>query len=472
MIRRLAPAALVGVFATAVSLIAIGTPSFWGDEVATIMSATRSWSELWAMLGHVDAVHGAYYVLMHVWIDWFGAGPVSIRVPSAIGVGLAAAGVVTFVRQLRPTSLAVVAGVLFALLPRVHDLGGEARPYALTMAFAAWLLVAGQSAARANTAWRWLGYTVLLALGTIWFVYLPLLALSQLVVLAWRHPQIRRGVVAAVAGTAVAVSPFLWLAFRQRDQIAWIASAGINGPINVLVSAWFARWPMAVAGWALMMLVVGVAIRRRTHDSLVLTALATVFVPLVLLWLASFVAPVFAPRYLAMSLPSVSVLMALGLSELWSWRRAAGATVAMIVLLLTVPILISQRAPHAKHDSDWAELAALVQTSAQPGDGIIFDESGEPWFRPRLAMRGYPAGFDQVDDVLGMGLVAEDVWDTQVLSIDQADWLGKLGMYDRIWLVEHVGHPSEHERATLEAAGFRAGETQLIHSTQLTLFSR
>ena len=125
-----------------------------------------------------------------------------------------------------------------------------------------------------------------------------------------------------------------------------------------------------------------------------------------------------------------------------------------------------------QREADWAELAALVQTSAQPGDGIIFDESGEPWFRPRLAMRGYPAGFDQVDDVLGTGLVAEDVWDTQVLSIDQADWLGKLGMYDRIWLVEHVGQPSEHERATLEAAGFRAGETQLIHSTQLTLFSR
>ena len=156
--QRIVPPVAVGVFATLLSLIAIGVPSLWGDEVATVMSATRSWPELWAMLGHVDAVHGAYYLLMHGWVGLFGASPVSLRVPSAIGVKMAAAGVVQLVRLFKPLGLAIVAGAVFAMLPRVFDLGAEARPYAITMAFAAWLLVAGQQAARRNTAWHWAGW--------------------------------------------------------------------------------------------------------------------------------------------------------------------------------------------------------------------------------------------------------------------------------------------------------------------------
>ncbi|MGV1033998.1 MAG: glycosyltransferase family 39 protein [Microbacteriaceae bacterium] len=469
--RWLAPA-LAGLFATVVSLIAIGTPSLWGDEVVTVMSATRSWSDLWVMLGHFDAVHGAYYIMMHVWIDFFGVSPISVRVPSAIGVGIAAAGVVTFVRLFRPTAPAVVAGLVFALLPRVQEMGGEARSYGITMAFAAWLLVVGQSAASSNTARGWLGYAALLALGTVWFVYLPLLALSQIVVLAWLYPLSRRSAAVAVIGAGIIVAPFLWVAFRQREQIAWIAAAGLNGPLEVLVSAWFGERRVAVIGWALIILAVILAIRRKKQDPLLMTAAVTALGPLAVLWASSFVVPVFAPRYLITSVPSVAILIALALVQLWSWRRVVGAATALLMLLVTLPVLVAQRDPHAKHDFDWAELAAIVQTSAQPGDGIIFDESGRLWARPRLAMHGYPSSFSQVDDVLGLGLTAEDVWDTHVLSIDQADWLGKLGMYDRIWLVEHAGQPIEHERATLEGAGFKAGETQIIHSTQLTLFSR
>src|SRR3954447_13901286 len=37
-------------------------PSFWGDEAASVMSAQRSMPSLLRMLGHVDAVHGAYYL--------------------------------------------------------------------------------------------------------------------------------------------------------------------------------------------------------------------------------------------------------------------------------------------------------------------------------------------------------------------------------------------------------------------------
>ncbi len=49
-------------------------PSFWGDEAASVMSASRTWPELWRMLQTVDGVHGAYYAFLHVWTGLFGAG--------------------------------------------------------------------------------------------------------------------------------------------------------------------------------------------------------------------------------------------------------------------------------------------------------------------------------------------------------------------------------------------------------------
>lgn len=467
MNRALAPL-VVGLLATALSLVAIGVPSFWGDEVATIMSATRSWPDLWAMLGHVDAVHGAYYAFMHVWIDWFGAGPVSIRVPSAIGVGIAAAGVVTLVRSFKPALVAVLAGLVFAILPKVHDLGGEARPYAITMAFAAWILVVGRIAAKGNTAWRWVGYAVLLAVGTVWFVYLPLLALAQLALIFVGHPDSRRGLIAAVIGAAIAVSPFAIVAFGQRGQLNWIANAGVNGPQQVLVEAWFGWWPLALVGWALIVGIVVVTIRRKILDPLVFLDAATALVPLAILWIASLFAPVFSPRYLAMCLPSVAVLIALALAELWTWRRVAGAIAVLLVVGLSVPVLVAQRGPYAKHDSDWAELAAAVESNARQGDAIVFDESGAPWFRPRLAMHGCPSEFAAVVDPTGRGLTVEDVWDTNVIALANANLTG----INRVWLVEHAGQPDESDRATLAALGFSAGATERIRSTQITLFTR
>ncbi|PRC62699.1 hypothetical protein C6A85_01690, partial [Mycobacterium sp. ITM-2017-0098] len=69
---------------------------------------------LWALLHHVDAVHGLYYLLMH---GWFAVAPVSegwSRLPSSLMIGAAAAGVVVLGRQLTTSSVGLCAGVVFA----------------------------------------------------------------------------------------------------------------------------------------------------------------------------------------------------------------------------------------------------------------------------------------------------------------------------------------------------------------------
>ena len=51
----------------AVTLWKIQVPSFWRDEAATQSATQRSFTGLIAMLGHVNVVHGSYYVLM--WLE-------------------------------------------------------------------------------------------------------------------------------------------------------------------------------------------------------------------------------------------------------------------------------------------------------------------------------------------------------------------------------------------------------------------
>src|SRR5690349_3756517 len=75
---------VMGVFAAVVSATGSWIPSLWGDEAASVLSAMRPPESLVAMLGHVDAVHGAYYFGLQLWVDLFGAEPFAVRLPSAI----------------------------------------------------------------------------------------------------------------------------------------------------------------------------------------------------------------------------------------------------------------------------------------------------------------------------------------------------------------------------------------------------
>src|SRR3954447_15910920 len=83
---------VVFLVATALSAVGSGGVSLWTDEAVTLSVATRTWGELWDLLGHVDAVHGLYYALMKPWVEAFGGSEVALRAPSALAAGGAAAG--------------------------------------------------------------------------------------------------------------------------------------------------------------------------------------------------------------------------------------------------------------------------------------------------------------------------------------------------------------------------------------------
>ncbi len=124
---RLAPP----VVTFAVMLVGITVPSYWRDEAATLAAVKRPFGDMIAMLGNVDAVHGAYYMLAWVVARLFGTGELALRLPSAIAMAVAAVFVAALGRRLVSPAAGLAAGLLFAVVPDISLYGQDARSYAM-----------------------------------------------------------------------------------------------------------------------------------------------------------------------------------------------------------------------------------------------------------------------------------------------------------------------------------------------------
>ena len=298
-------AILLGLLAAAISAAGSWIPSFWGDEAASVMSAQRPLPSLFHMVGHIDAVHGLYYLGLHFWIDLFGASPFSTRLPSALAVGAMVAGVVLLVDRLGTRRLAVIAGIVAAVLPRVTSMGTESRSYAIGAALAVWstwalvrIVTARHRASRAD----WVVYGVLAGAGVGVFIYFGLIVgVHALLLLALardarpaaaaggaarvpergaarvperaaasipeggaaRHPEggtarlreggdVVRAWVATVVVALLAVSPIVVFSVAQRGQVSFLARRDTTSPRALLVELWFGDTRFAVVAWALV----------------------------------------------------------------------------------------------------------------------------------------------------------------------------------------------------------------------------
>ncbi|MBT2501045.1 glycosyltransferase family 39 protein [Curtobacterium sp. ISL-83] len=507
-------AAVLGVVAMVLSAIGSWIPSLWGDEGTSVMSAQRSIPSLLRMLGNVDAVHGLYYGGLHAWVDVFGASPFSVRFPSAIAVGLLTAAVVLIVHELRDDRLAVVAGIVCAVLPRVTYMGEEARSYAFSAAiaaWAAWVLVRILTGRSDGKRWWW-AYTGLLALGIWTFMFsVLLLAVHATVVLASRPGRavLRRWALAA--GTAVVLaSPVIVFGLLERGQVAFLAHRTTITFKSLTVGLWFTSVPFALLAWALILIAVlaaavpavrawagrtqSDAVRTtgptaiaapmvtptttRTGPSLVLLGAAWLVLPTTILVLASAVHPMFSGRYMSYSAPAAAILMACGIA--WLAERVRRPTVisavaVVVVLIAAAPVWASQRTPYAKNNSDWAEISATIGARAVPGDAIVFDESARPSQRPRLAEHTYPEGFRNVRDVtLQIPYARSTTWRDTAMTPARAAALGRFAGVDRVWLVEYATptHTDTYGMEDLEDLGFRPGVEVRTHRSVIREYVR
>jgi mannosyltransferase len=414
--RAVAPVA-IGLAGFAISEIGNRVPSVWYDEVATVTSATRSWGQLWAEIHSVDAVHAAYYSLMHLVFSVFGYSPFTLRLPSAIAVGLTAALVIVLVRSLGQPRLAVIAGALYCLIPRVTWMGGEGRSYALSALLAVVVTLALLRALRASRRLPWVAYAALVVMSCTVFIYLALVVVAHAVtVLSLRRDAGRallRWLTAAVVA-GIVLLPFVLLLRGQQGQVTWIQPISLATFGQVFVTQWF--WGTAllpIVAWLLIAFAGFDMVRRWAPLSLGSIVLPALVLPTVLLIGVSIVhSPLYSPRYLAMCAPFVAIAMAAAVDRLRGPRalRIGGLAATFVVIAaLAVPhIVLAQRVPDAKQDSTWSSVAALISRERTAdtgrvgltGTAIIYGPVRyHPTATTRVISIAYPAAFVGTTDV-------------------------------------------------------------------------
>jgi mannosyltransferase len=445
-------AVLVAVFAVAVSAAGAARPSLWFDEAATISASTRPLPDLWRMLGNIDAVHGLYYLLMHGWFTVFPATEFWSRLSSSIAVGLAAAGVVVLARRLSTRSVAVTAGVVFALLPRVTWAGLETRSYALTMVTGVWLTVLCLVALRRDRPRWWLAYALMASGATLLNVFsillLPVHAVVALVMTESKGTRWRWALAALAACTAAV--PFLFFTQTQLFQVGWISPLGTRTVGMMLVDQYFDRsWAVAVLSG--LLIVVGLVAWRRAGwrpRQLVAITLAWILLPTAAVLVYSVVRePIYYPRYLSFTAPAMAVLLGSCIVAVCRSSRTATTIVLVVLAIAATPNYLAQRGPYAKEGMDYSQVADVITRHAAPGDCLVMDNS-TAWkpgpIRPLLAAR--PAAFAKLHDY-GRGPTGIDrnlLWDAHI-----AVWLwaGRMPGCPAIWTVsERDEHVPDYER--------------------------
>lgn len=492
--RLLDPLA-VALLAAVVSGTAASRPSLWFDESATISaSASRPLPELWRLLGHIDAVHGFYYVLMQGWFAVFPPTEFWSRVPSCLAIGAAAAGIVVFTKQFSPRTTAACAGVVFAILPKVTWAGIEARSYAFTAVAAVWLTVLVVTAIRRNSWWLWLLYALALMLSILLNIFLVSLVPAYAVVtrVVGRHKSVvLRWAIASTMAVAI-MTPFMVFAHGQNFQVAWIAPLSWHNMIDVVQHQYFDNSvPFAVLAAVIIVAALAVQVTGRwesagdTHRLLMTCAAWSVLPTAVSLIYSAIIEPVYYPRYLFFTTPAMAVVLAVCIVAV---ARAPRRIAAMLMLLAVAAFpnyLLSQRGPYAKEGWDYSQIADVVSAHAAPGDCLLVDNTVH-WLpgpiRALLAAR--PAAFQPLVDV-GRGAYGPErgtLWDGHV-----AVWLVKdrLNKCETVWTIS--GHDTtlpNHQRGkwlppgpllgrapaylTPKQLGFHIVERWQFHRTQVT----
>lgn len=538
-LRTAGSAVVMGIVAFGISWAGSWVPSFWGDEAVSIMSARRAWSSLFSMLGSVDAIQGTYYALLHVWIDFFGSSAFSTRLPSAVAVGFAAVGLVVLVSRYGGLRLGILSALVFAVLPRTTSMGAEATSYALATACAVWLGVLFLSLVTRRTvrALPWVGFAVAFGACIYVFLYLCLLVLPFAAMLLWDargrmaatrtlvgpgatvardasslRATIVRWMLATLGGIALA-SPLLYFAIRELGRVEFRGQHPATVLLGVTVTQWFEHsWGIAIISWAALLglAAAGVAGWRRRHRSgarrtlgtdrarLVFFAAAWLVLPAAALLVVSQYVPGYTVRYVAFTTPALGILLAVAIDAAAAWAvgrvrssgtAASGGMTALasfaglaLVAAAATPTYVAQRGPYAKDGgSDWADVGAVIQQHAKPGDDIAFDETAPHSRRPRLAMHLYPKQFaDVVDVTLAIPYENRDsLWD-QTRSLQQVS--DRIAAGDgRVWLIEYRGGANggvatstgmQQRMSALRALGFTSVQRFPLHRDVVYLFTK
>ncbi|MEU2426109.1 glycosyltransferase family 39 protein [Streptomyces sp. NPDC007851] len=398
----------------AVGLWGLHRGGMWRDEAVTYQVARRTVPQIWRLLHGVDAVHGLYYLLMHVVLAAAPGRPgeVDLRLPSVCAAAVTASLVAALGARLARPRVGLWAGLLFAVNPLVGHYAQEGRSYALVAAGATGATLLFVRAAAQEGRRTWVLYGGVLAV-TCWlheFAVLLLLAHAGTLALARSSGRVWRGWCCAAGGVALSLLPMVVVSHTQSAQVAWLTEPDVETAQELLRQY---LGPTDGVYWACLALgLLGLTrlVGRRGEVTLAAVALPLAVLPPVALMLASQLTPLYVDRYVLYALAGAPLLVALGadrvagaLGRLWSHGTATAprspaftlAGVLAVVLACThqVPLLRADRVPGTRPD-DLGAVGRAVARVLRPGDPVLFLPA-----HARGAELAYPDDFRSTRDV-------------------------------------------------------------------------
>ena len=405
----------------------LGRASLWRDEGYTREVSQRSVGEILALLRHQDAVHGLYYVVMHVLMGALGNSPTSIRIPSLVATSLAAGLIAALGRRLAIAAAApaaaatgLLAGLLFVALPITTWYAQDARPYSmatLCAVGATYLLVRGMTE---PSRWWWAAYgAVILVMNLLNLAAVLLLAAhgASLLIMRARIPDTeqaraqlraatRRWLVAAVTAV-VASGPLIFYTVQQSGQLNWVTKP-TQGTVVALIGDFSGSRYLIPLAAALVLAGVAADVSRRQRVVCVPAAVTVpwlVLAPIFLLVVSQF-DPIYVERYIVYCTPAIALLLAGGLA--WLARLAALTSAgrrypplailpsALLVVVMAATVIAPQRTARdtSSRTDNLARVASLVTRYERPGDAVLY----MPW-DIRVSGLTYPEPFDKLRNI-------------------------------------------------------------------------
>jgi mannosyltransferase len=481
----------------------IGGPSLWRDEAYTRDAITRPVGKIFALLDHTDAVHGAYYLLMHVIVGVIGTSATALRFPSLCAMVVATAFTAAIGRRaatlaqapdaagggrtLIPALTGLLSGLVFATAPFMTYYAQMARSYAIVTMFAT---IASYLLLRAypGGGWRWWSaYGAAVALTGLFNVFGLLILVAHGVTLLLtattgparpgrRIGRLPVGWLAASAAAVIVLIPFLSITYSQRGQISWLTrpdfetlaslsrdfagSTGLIAPVGLLALGGVTACCLA-DNW------------RPLNPAAI--ALPWLVMPPFLLIAVSFVDPVYDQRYVEFCLPALAILVASGLVGLvrlaFSPRlRQAGRAwlplaVAAVVAVGLAVLLVGPQGTirQTSQRPDNLRLAsAIVAANERPGDVVFYLP-----LNARVLGTGYPAPFRKLRDIAAArsAIASNTLAGTEISS--PALLASRFTNVQRVWVVSGQSNgkfPVPYTRIDKEKLALLAGASlHILH---------
>jgi mannosyltransferase len=357
----------------------VGVRSLWVDELFSVGLAAQSPSTILTVLYGEEANMALYYALMFVWVRIFGAdsNETVMRLPSVLfGVAGLWALYRLGARLDRPLT-GLVAAVLMAVNAYHIEMSQEARAYTMWAMLVTLSWDALIDALDSGRRGAWLR-SVAGAPAAFYSRFCTLFVTAARVLVVAMRARVSEWRVLVACGVLVAAlcTPFLpfFVVNSDGSQILHVRPSGPGQVYDLFKLFAGASTPLIVAYSLLGLIGCAVAVwrtigaRDRSGVGRALAPLLWLLVPVLTIFLLSYVKPMFKERYLFAAMPAFPLLAAIGLMSL----RPVLARPLLVVGLAALAMVPLLSGLEIRQSENWRGATAYLDESIQPGDGAIF----------------------------------------------------------------------------------------------------